>query len=239
MEYQWFKLLDGIADALGVSGRHALLYGPPGTGKSAFFARRGAHERLSIHETMSPDALLGTWRLERDGNATSMQWCDGPAIRAMRKGVPLIIDEVDRAGGDVVPVLHAIADDRDMAAITLPTGEVVKPADGFFVVATTNASPQELPPALLDRFGITLHADEPHPAILENLPTALRDMVQAGMASHDWQPIVTARRVLAYMRLCQFVGNDLAAAAVFGSGAKDIQTAVVTAGNDTGEGGNS
>ncbi len=88
----------------------------------------------------------------------------------MRRGCALVLDEIDQHSPELHCALHAILDDKAIAGITLPTGERVEPAAGFAVIATTNAQPSALPEALLDRFDVKLLANEPAPAVLEQLP---------------------------------------------------------------------
>ncbi len=174
-----------------------LLYGPPGTGKSS--ALPG--ERVACHRQMCPDDLIGGWQL-RDGNTI---WIDGPAVRAMRDGSALILDEIDQHSADVRAALHAILDDRAAAQLHLPSGEVIRPKEGYCVIGTSNALPNALPDALLDRFEVLLHADKPAGGLLASIKN---NGVRAWLKNHydrqkneSFQLACTARRCLSLDRL--------------------------------------
>jgi hypothetical protein len=132
---------------------------------------------------MPVDDLIGGMALVNG----STQWQDGPAVRAMRTGVTLLIDEVDQFSGEIRCFLHAIMDDP--AGVTLPTGERVNAKDGFCVVGTTNALPSTLPDALYDRFDLVLKAD----TLSVGLQKALGEFVEpaksvvGGGATYEWQ----------------------------------------------------
>lgn len=130
------------------------LFGPPRTGKSTLpgTVLKGV-QRVTLHKQMPVDDLLGGMALVNG----STVWQDGPAVRAMRNGTALVIDEFDQFSGEIRCALHAIMDDP--AGITLPTGERIEAKPGYCVIATTNASPATLPDALYDRFDMVLKAD--------------------------------------------------------------------------------
>jgi MoxR-like ATPase len=101
----------------------------------------------------------------------------------------------------------------------------VEPADGFTVIATTNAEPSTLPEALLDRFDIVLLAKEPAPAVLERLPRGLANVLSRAYDRQPvarWTPAVSVRSILALTRLADSTGMDRAAELVFGESGVDI-----------------
>lgn len=153
---------------------NALFSGPPGTGKSRvsrIHGLNGRHlETTSLtYETCWPE-VRGCYMLDKDG----MRYIDGPGVRAWRQGSRWCIDEIDQAGGDTIPGLHTLLDDRAVARLTLPTGETVTPSETFQCFATTNADPKALPEALMDRFAIKREVLFPDPRFLMSLPMALR-----------------------------------------------------------------
>jgi MoxR-like ATPase len=131
-----------------------LLFGPPRTGKSSI-ARElfQAHERVTIHKQLPTDDLLGGYALVEG----TTKWQDGPAIRALRTGSPIVLDEIDQISPECRCILHALLDDP--AGITLASGERVDAKPGYCTIATTNAMPSALPPAILDRFDLILLAN--------------------------------------------------------------------------------
>jgi hypothetical protein len=158
-----------------------ILYGPPGTGKTHAALHRGSSwvERLICTEDLTAGEVTGAWIPVGDGK---WSWQDGPALRAWRRGGRLVVDEVDRASGDVLSLLLAMTDTDGSAEWHHPTtGEVVRPARGFNVVMTTNLEfLAELPDALIDRFPVAIRIDQPHPSGVLHLSPDLRAAAMSG-----------------------------------------------------------
>ena len=210
-----------------------LLYGPPGTGKSSWAQSAFAHvERVTLHAQMPPEDLIGSMALVARKGGTETVWQDGPAVRAMRRGSALVIDEIDQHSPELRCALHAILDDRSIAGITLPTGERVEPAEGFCVIATMNGEPGSLPDALLDRFDLVLLANRPIAGVLDKLPRGLASVLSRAYDSQSvarWIPPVSVRSVLALTRLADATGIERAADLIFGESATDILASAATA----------
>ena len=136
-----------------------------------------------------------------------------------------MLDEIDQHSPETRCALHAICDDRSIAGITLPTGERVEPAEGYTVIATTNAEPGTLPQALLDRFDLVLLANRPAPGVLRKLPRKLANLVARtydNQQSQRWIPPVSVRTILALSRLAEATGEERAAELIFGDDGADI-----------------
>jgi len=225
---EWNDVLDVLRDADAIPYR-VLLWGPPGTGKSTWPTLNHATVyRVALHEEIDPAELVGTWAL-KDG---STEWCDGPAALAMREGVPLVLDEIDKASGCLSSLLHALLDDPSIAQITLPDGSTVRPREGFQVYATTNADPTTLPDAILDRFrgGLILHCPHPHPQAVDALPKDVRSLVTnfyANMTPPKIESGITYRAVAAFSALRSALGSEDAARAVFGDRGPDVLQSIV------------
>ena len=155
------------------------LWGEPGIGKTYGAYHFGRIEKgvyaVTITDETSAAELRGHF-LFRGGDAV---WHDGPFVRAMREGNRLVINEIGNANADVLALLFPILESSKTAQITLPSGETIRPAPGFHVVATDNQPPDQLPEALDDRFGIYLHVSEPHPDAIARLHPQLRDLALA------------------------------------------------------------
>jgi len=216
------KLWTLIDAVLAVSDR-TLLYGPPGTGKSYAASKAGLHDGQAVYVcALTDDTPAAELRGHYVPQGGSFVWQDGPAIRAWREGARLVINEVQRASGDVLGLLLALLDDSPVAALTLPTGELVRPASGFSCVATMNGKPADyLDENLRTRFVVTVEVDELHPQAVASLPT---DLQPAAVASFQAEPErrVSIRSWLAYANLRNKLGPESAAQAVFGPSAADV-----------------
>lgn len=215
--------------ALAVIGlaRRVLIWGEaPSTGKS-YLAMTGNTNGKPVysgqcHGSQPAEDWIGTWKLV-DG---SMLWQDGVAITAWRNGGRLVIDELDHYSPEVRSVLHKILDDPEFASYTLPTGEVVRPAPGFEVVATMNASPDVLPEPLASRFPVQIEATEVNPAALLALPQDLRAMAKETVTHYDAARRISLRAWMEFASLRAARSADVAAQAVFGHRGQDILDAL-------------
>jgi len=234
---KWYEILDALANA-GIwpskLGR-VLLYGPPGTGKTSWCIERLGRsnvERVVCHEAATADDLVGTWSLQSVGGASVTALVDGAGTRAMKRGVPCLLDEVDEHSAEQKPVLHAIADDHAVSSVTQPDGSTVTPSEGFAVVATMNGEPGDLPAALLDRFDLVLRCDVPAPGALARIdPAGLRAAVEeaycqrAASSPPAWAPELSVRSGMAVSKL-HAAGMTLGNAArlVFGVRGPEIES---------------
>jgi len=209
-----------IVNALPNPPKRWLLFGPAGTGKTTYaLSQSPTAERITLTQGMFQDALYGKFLL-KDG---STYWADAPATRAARKGVPLVLDEIHKAGGELTATLHAILDDESVCRLNLDNGETITPAQGYRVIATMNGSPDQLESTLLDRFDIVLKCGTPHDGILRRLsPESAAYLVNKMSNEPDndqWVPEQSPRRFLTFEHLRgQGLSDELAAELVFGSG---------------------
>lgn len=217
--------------------RRTLLYGPPGTGKTHAATTGGIVPGEQVFSvTLTPEtpatALLGHWVPKPNpSGGTELQWLDGPGCAAWRAShagpVRLVLNEIDHAGPDSVSALHVLLDDLKTAAITLPTGETIRPAKGFRVVATMNGVPDDLAPAIADRFPVRFNVREVAPGAIAILPESLRAIAEDSALSPDPQRRVSIRAWLAVAELLSKGANEeIAARAVFGERWLDLLTAL-------------
>jgi MoxR-like ATPase len=208
-----------FADVLSAGLDRVILYGPPGTGKTYaalhFATDRATSERLICTEDLTTADVTGCWMPVGEGR---WEWLEGPAIRAWRFGTRLVVDEVDRASGDVLSLLLAMTDTEGSSQWRHPhTGEVLMPHRDFSVVMTTNlARLEELPPALRDRLPVAIGIDRPHPASVRGLSRDLRSAALNGsLADEDRR--ISLRAFYAFDRLRAHCGDERAALLVFGA----------------------
>jgi MoxR-like ATPase len=211
-----------FVDALDAGIDRIVLFGPPGTGKTyaalhAAVGDEGAH-RLVCTEDMTAADVTGCWMPTASGR---FEWVDGAAVRAWRgngeRGGRLVVDEADRAAGDVLALLLAVCDTDGSARFDHPaSGEVETPNRGFTVVMTTNLEhPDELPSALRDRFPVTIEIDAPHPDAVAQLPEDLREAALAIGASPPPRR-ASLRAFYAYAQLRESLEPERAARLAFG-----------------------
>jgi len=198
----------------GNTEHNVLLYGPAGTGKS-FAAQAGHHNVRNI--TITPETPMAELRGHYHPKGGEFIWQDGPVVRAMREGGRVVLNEVDHAGGDVISFLLAAMDNKESCRICLPSGETVRPSAGFHVIGTMNGQPDDLLPALKDRFTAAIPIDTPHPDALNSLPSDLREAAKSTVMAEKAEDRIGLRAWLAFAGLRGRCGNEMAAQAVFGN----------------------
>lgn len=125
--------------------------------------------RVNISIETDEDDLIGGNTLT-DGNVV---YKEGPVLMAMRRGAILLIDEIDR-GSNKLMCLQSILEGKPF--FNKKTGEVVKPSEGFTIVATANTkgrgtedgrfiAAQILDEAFLERFPITVEQEYPNATV--------------------------------------------------------------------------
>ena len=199
-----------------------LLYGKSGTGKTFTALTHdvpgGGAFRLTCTDDMTSADVAGCFMPAQDGFA----WLDGAALRAWKgdgkHGGRLVVDEIDRASGDVLSQLLAFTDSDASATFLHPaTGETLRPLPGFSVIMTTNLEdPDDLAPALRDRFAVALRIDQAHEAGLAKLPEDLRPLAKSMVASGTGRN-VSLRTFYAFDTLRERLGSEHAAQLVFGT----------------------
>jgi MoxR-like ATPase len=207
-----------LVEAAAPYTRRVLLYGPPGTGKSYLARTAGVLDPdmvypVPIHEDIPAAELRGHFIAQENGG---FAWADGPAIMAWRNGGRLVLDEIDKAGSDGLSFLLAILDDFKTAKTTLATtGEVISPHEDFTIWATMNGELDDLPPALRDRFPVSVRITAPHPQAIAALPHDLQALA-AQLSVAEPKRRVGLRRFYEFANLRQHMALLDAGELIFG-----------------------
>lgn len=201
------RIIPNYIDRVAVGGRSR-------SGKSTMIDHLMNPYRITLHEAMPIEDLIGGLQLI-DGKTV---WVDGPATRALREGKPLQIDEINFQPAECLSMLYCLLDKP--AAITLPTGERVKAAKGYCVIATQNPPFDQMPFPIFDRIDVFLRADDLSQGIKNHLGPDLAEKAQVALERTQprmhWKRPVTVNCILAYKSLKDAGLNDEEAAVMLG-----------------------
>ena len=122
--------------------------------------------RVNFTIETDEDDLIGGFRLINGDT----RYFHGPVIKAMQRGAVLLCDEIDLASPAKVMCLQSILEGKGY--FIKKTGEYIKPAPGFTVIATANTKGKGsedgtfigtniLNEAFLERFPVTLEQEYP------------------------------------------------------------------------------
>lgn len=225
------KCWQTVKDALDAGIDRVILFGTAGIGKTYaglnYGELTGGAHRLICTDEMTNADVVGCWQPTASG---SWSWLEGAGIKAWKGngkvGGRLVIDEIDKAGGDVFATLLAITDSPESAQWEHPQSKkVIKPLEGFSVVMTTNIEEMsDLPMALKDRFPVAIRINKPHPEALLRMSEDLREyayeMCDAG------ERRISLRSFYAYDKLRKALGAKKSAEIVFGNRAKSFLDAI-------------
>ena len=137
-----------------------LMYGVPGCGKTALFEAAftdSGFEYVPGSGDTEVSDFIGAYVPLPGGDFT---WIDGPLVRAMEGGLPLLIDEVALIDPKVMAVVYSVMDGRGELNVTAnPSRGVIAAKPGFVVfgACNPNAPGARMSEALLSRFQV--HAE--------------------------------------------------------------------------------
>jgi len=177
--------------------------------------------RVQINPETDEDDLLGGFRLI-DGETV---FAKGPVLKAMENGAILLLDEIDRATNKIM-CLQGILEGKPV--LVKKTGEIVKPADGFNVIATANTKGKGsedgrftaasiIDEAFLERF--TISVDQKFPGLNIEKKIIIKHMEKFNAVDEDfaeklvtWADIIRKTffddgvdEVISTRRLCHIV----------------------------------
>lgn len=121
-------------------GENFWAWGHASTGKSTIAIQSAAHLgrpciRFKMMKQTDVNELIGSQGM---GGGNTF-WTDGALVQAIRQpGMVIIFDDITLAPASVQDILMGLAENH--RSITLPTGEVVRCADGVVIIATDNSN---------------------------------------------------------------------------------------------------
>ena len=203
--------------------------------------------RVQITPETDEDDLIGGFRLI-NGETVFFK---GPVIKAMEAGAILLIDEIDRSSARLM-ALQGVLEGKPV--LIKKTGELVKPAPGFNVIATANTKGQGsddgkfvtatiIDEAFLERFTVTI--EQPYPTSTIEKKIVLNHMNKFGKVDEDfadkltiWSEVIRKTyadggvdEIVSTRRLCHIVQTF----AIFGDRSKSIEMCVTRFDEDTKE----
>ena len=201
--------------------------------------------RVQITPETDEDDLIGGFRL-LNGETV---FAKGPVIKAMEAGAILLIDEIDR-GSNKLMALQGVLEGKPV--LIKKTGEVVRPAPGFNVIATANTKGQGdengrfiaatiIDEAFLERFTVTL--EQPYPSAAVEKKIVKNHMAKFGADDEvfaeklvDWGQAIRKTfeeggvdEIISTRRLCHIVQTF----SIFNDRKKAIELCVNRFGADT------
>jgi len=160
--------------------------------------------RVNITVETDEDDLIGGFRLV-DGDTV---WHNGPVIEALQRGAVLLLDEIDLASNKILclqPILEG------NGVFLKKTGQFVKPAPGFTILATANTKGKGsddgrfigtnvLNEAFLERFCVTF--EQKYPPVATEIRILTKMAVSLGI-----EEIISTRRLVHIIRAYSIFKN--------------------------------
>jgi MoxR-like ATPase len=203
--------------------------------------------RVQVTPETDEDDLIGGFRLINGETV----FAKGPVVKAMEAGAILLIDEIDR-GSNKLMCLQGVLEGKPI--VIKKTGEVVKPKNGFNIIATANTKGKGsedgrfvaatiIDESFLERFTITV--EQPYPTLSTERKILVKHMTKYNCMDEAfaenliaWSETIRKTyeddgvdETISTRRLCHIVQSF----AIFGDKMKAIELCVSRFDNDTKE----
>jgi hypothetical protein len=171
--------------------------GPTGNGKSTMVEQIcAAHKipliRVNLNNTDDEDKLIASKTLVNG----DIQVEDGPIVVAMRRGIPVLIDEIDAGNANLLMCLQGVLEGKPL--YLKAKNELVYPQPGFNVIATANTKGKgnddgryigtnTLNEAFLERFAIMLEQSYPAAKIEVKMLNKLGAVLKSDISKPDYE----------------------------------------------------
>ena len=155
--------------------------------------------RVQISPETDEDDLIGGFRL-LNGETV---FAKGPVVKAMERGAILLIDEIDRSTNKIM-CLQGVLEGKPI--MIKKTGEIIRPAKGFNVIATANTkgkgsddgrfvSATVIDEAFLERFVCTI--EQTYPPLATERKIVVKHMEKYNKVDEDFaEKLVTWSEVI-------------------------------------------
>jgi len=216
-------------DAINAGVNRIVLFGPPGTGKTYMGMHYGVPDGVLAHRLqctvdMTEGKITGHMLPVSE---SKWEFNTGPLPRAWEEAGRVVVDEVDKVGGDAESLLLGMLDSPDSARWEHPiTKKMWRPKEGFTAIMTTNLERmQDLPIALSDRFPVKIRINQPHPSALARLSQDIR-RIAAASPDAKGERRFSLRAFEEFDKLRKQLGDAYAAKLIFRSQAQGILDAI-------------
>jgi len=141
--YQFMPVTSHVIDSIH-SADNVLLTGEAGTGKTSMIEQLAARInqpvlRVNLNgETRIGDFLGRMNVIATAGKGSETVWVDGILPLAMKKGMWLILDEIDMGEPNILSLLHPILEPGGRLVLKENKGEEVRPHPNFRIFGTAN-----------------------------------------------------------------------------------------------------